>query len=269
MRVWESVPKWIERRRALEGRKIGLVPTMGALHHGHASLVERCRKENEVAVVSIFVNPTQFNDPQDLERYPRTFPDDLALLAAHGVDEVLAPRSDELYPDGYRFRIEEENLTKLMEGTRRPGFLQGVMTVVLKLLNLVRPERAYFGEKDYQQLQVITEMAKDFFVPTEIVACPTIREESGLAASSRNALLSAAGREKAALIAKALNRAPTCREAVSILEAEGFLVEYVEEHFDRRFAAAFLEGVRLIDNVPAPRVLGADKGALGRKNRVV
>jgi pantoate--beta-alanine ligase len=263
MRVWQNVPEWIERRRALEGRGIGLVPTMGALHQGHASLVERCRKENEVVVVSIFVNPTQFNDPRDLERYPRTLHDDLVLLESLGVDEVLVPRSEALYPHGYRFRIEEENLTKLMEGACRPGFLQGVMTVVLKLLNLVRPERAYFGEKDYQQLLAITEMVKDFFVTTEIVACPTVREESGLATSSRNILLSAAGREKAALIAKALNGAPTCREAVAMLEAEGFLVDYVEEHFARRFAAAFMEGVRLIDNVPAPRAVGADKEVPG------
>lgn len=269
MRVWQSIPEWIERRRALEGRKIGLVPTMGALHRGHASLVERCRRENEVAVVSIFVNPAQFNDPRDLERYPRTFDDDLALLESLSVDEILAPRSEELYPDGYRFRIEEGNLTQLMEGNCRPGFLQGVMTVVLKLLNLVRPERAYFGEKDYQQLQVITDMTRDLFVPTEIVPCPTVREESGLAASSRNALLSAAGREKAALIAKALNGAHTCREAVTMLEAEGFLVEYVEEHFGRRFAAAFIEGVRLIDNVAAPRAVGADNGVLGSKTRFV
>jgi pantoate--beta-alanine ligase len=251
MQVWETVPEWSERRRALNGRGIGFVPTMGALHRGHASLVERCRMENEVAVVSIFVNPAQFNDPQDLERYPRNLDDDLALLESLGVDEVLLPRAKDLYPCGYRFRIEEEGLTRLMEGACRPGFFQGVMTVVLKLLNLVRPSRAYFGEKDYQQLRVIKEMTREFFVPTEIVACPTVREESGLAASSRNALLSVAGREKAAVMAQALRQAPTCAKAAEMLEGAGFLVEYVEEHFGRRFAAARLEAVRLIDNVPA------------------
>ena len=251
MQVWETVPEWSECRRALNGREIGFVPTMGALHRGHASLVERCRMENEVAVVSIFVNPAQFNDPQDLERYPRNLDHDLALLESLGVDEVLLPRAKDLYPCGYRFRIEEEGLTRLMEGACRPGFFQGVMTVVLKLLNLVRPSRAYFGEKDYQQLRVIKEMTREFFVPTEIVACPTVREESGLAASSRNALLSVAGREKAAVMAQALRQAPTCAKAAEMLEGAGFLVEYVEEHFGRRFAAARLEGVRLIDNVPA------------------
>jgi pantoate--beta-alanine ligase len=251
MQVWETVPEWSERRRALNGRGIGFVPTMGALHRGHASLVERCRMENEVAVVSIFVNPAQFNDPQDLERYPRNLDHDLALLESLGVDEVLLPRAKDLYPCGYRFRIEEEGLTRLMEGACRPGFFQGVMTVVLKLLNLVRPSRAYFGEKDYQQLRVIKEMTREFFVPTEIVACPTVREESGLAASSRNALLSVAGRGKAAVMAQALRQAPTCAKAAEMLEGAGFLVEYVEEHFGRRFAAARLEGVRLIDNVPA------------------
>jgi pantoate--beta-alanine ligase len=251
MQVWETVPEWSERRRVLNGREIGFVPTMGALHRGHASLVERCRMENEVAVVSIFVNPAQFNDPQDLERYPRNLDHDLALLESLGVDEVLLPRAKDLYPCGYRFRIEEEGLTRLMEGACRPGFFQGVMTVVLKLLNLVRPSRAYFGEKDYQQLRVIKEMTREFFVPTEIVACPTVREESGLAASSRNALLSVAGREKASVMAQALRQAPTCAKAAEMLEGAGFLVEYVEEHFGRRFAAARLEGVRLIDNVPA------------------
>jgi pantoate--beta-alanine ligase len=250
MRVWETVREWSERRRALNSREIGFVPTMGALHKGHGSLVERCRRENEVAVVSIFVNPAQFNDPRDLERYPTNLNDDLTLLESLGVDEVFVPRAKDLYPCGYRFRIEEEGLTKLMEGACRPGFFQGVMTVVLKLLNLVRPSRAYFGEKDYQQLRVIQEMTREFFIPTKIVACPTVREGSGLAASSRNALLSPAGREKAAVMAQALSQAQTCAKAAAMLEAAGFLVEYVEEHFGRRFVAARLEGVRLIDNVP-------------------
>jgi pantoate--beta-alanine ligase len=223
---------------------------MGALHRGHASLVERCRRENQTAVVSIFVNPAQFNDPKDLERYPRTLERDLALLRELGTDEVLLPGAAGLYPQGYRFRIEAESLTGIMEGTHRPGFLQGVMTIVLKLLNLVRADRAYFGEKDYQQLKTITEMAVEFFVPTEIVGCATVRAESGLAESSRNALLSAGARESAAGIFDALTTAATAAEARSRLEAAGFAVDYIEEHWGRRFAAAFLDGVRLIDNVP-------------------
>jgi pantoate--beta-alanine ligase len=252
IQVWESVSGWREQRRAIEGRSVGFVPTMGALHRGHASLVERCKMENQVSVVSIFVNPAQFNDPQDLDRYPRPFDSDLALLEALGVDHVLAPAVTQLYPRGYGFRIEAAGLTDLMEGAHRPGFLQGVMTIVLKLLNLVRPKRAYFGDKDFQQLRTITEMAEDFFIPTEIVPCPTVRAPSGLAESSRNRLLSAEGREKAACLYRALSTASSSGEASAVLQADGFTVDYVEEHWGRRFAAAWLEGVRLIDNVPAP-----------------
>jgi pantoate--beta-alanine ligase len=222
---------------------------MGALHCGHGALVERCRAENDVVAVSIFVNPSQFNDPKDLERYPRTLESDLALLEGLGTDDVIMPSANEFYPDGYRFRIDTPGDTPIMEARFRPGFLQGVMTVVMKLLNLARADRAYFGEKDYQQLKVVTDMAREFFVGTEIVPCPTVREESGLAESSRNGLLSPEGRTRAASIHRALTTAPTTDAARTLLEDEGFIVDYVEEHWGRRFAAAFLEGVRLIDNV--------------------
>lgn len=250
IRVSKTLAEWMERRSGISGRSIGFVPTMGALHAGHASLMERARRENEVVVVSIFVNPTQFNDPRDLERYPRTLEGDLALLERLGVDEVFTPTSAELYPNGYCFRLEADRMTTLMEGAHRPGFLQGVMTVVMKLLNVVRADNAYFGEKDYQQLRCVAEMADDFFLPTKIVACETVREASRLAMSSRNVLLSPEGRTRAAWIYRALTTAASAAEARSILEAEGFRVDYVEEHWGRRFAAAFLEGVRLIDNVP-------------------
>jgi pantoate--beta-alanine ligase len=248
--VWRSTPEWFEHRKALGGRSLGLVPTMGALHAGHASLVERCRRENDVVVVTIFVNPSQFNDPRDLDRYPRTVEEDLRLLATLGADEVILPCEQDLYPNGYSFRIENDASVHVMEGARRPGHLQGVMTVVLKLLNLVRADRAYFGEKDFQQLRVVTEMAKDFFVPTEIVGCPTVREASGLAMSSRNALLSPHAREKAAEIYRTLQSAPTAEQAQAALENAGFQIDYVEGHWGRRLAAVFLDGVRLIDNVP-------------------
>ncbi|MBI4467731.1 MAG: pantoate--beta-alanine ligase [Acidobacteria bacterium] len=248
-RVWNNVADWLDRRNALAGRSMGYVPTMGALHRGHASLVERCRGENEIAVVSIFVNPSQFNDPKDLERYPRTLHDDLALLERLGADEVVMPSASELYPHGYRFRVEPDSKAQFMEGAYRPGFLQGMMTVVLKLLNIVRPDRAYFGEKDYQQLKVVTDLVQEFFIPTRIIACPTVREESGLAESSRNMLLAAEAKEKAACLFWALTTAAGPVEARAVLEAKGFVVEYVEEHWGRRFAAVFLEGVRLIDNV--------------------
>jgi len=250
MQVWNTVGSWLDRRRTLDGRSMGFVPTMGALHRGHTSLVERCRAENQIVVASIFVNPSQFNDAKDLERYPRTLENDLAILERSGVDEVFVPTAAELYPQGYRFRVEEQGITSVMEGCQRPGFLQGVMTVVLKLLNLIRPDRAYFGEKDYQQLKIITDMVRDFFIRTEIVPCATVREKSGLAESSRNMLLSAEARRHAASLFCSLSGASSAEEARAMIESEGFTVDYVEEHWGRRFAAASLNGVRLIDNVP-------------------
>ena len=250
MRVSETIAEWRLRRREHAGRSIGFVPTMGALHLGHGSLVERCRKENDVAVVSIFVNPTQFNDPADLNRYPRTIEADLRYLETLGVDDVFFPTQSEMYPHGYRFRIEPHTGTPIMEGAYRPGFLSGVMTVVLKLLNIVQADRAYFGEKDYQQLRTVREMAEDFFVPTEIVGCATVREKTGLAASSRNALLPPEISGKAPALFRALTEGASCEETRAVLVQEGFRVDYVEEYWERRFAAAFLGNVRLIDNVP-------------------
>lgn len=249
-RVWENTAEWLERRRSFDGQTIGFVPTMGALHRGHASLVERCRRENDVTVVSIFVNPSQFNDPVDLKCYPRTWEQDLALLEHLGVDHVVMPSAAEIYPQGYRFRIEPSADHGIMEGAFRPGFLAGVLTVVMKLFNIVRPHRAYFGEKDYQQLKVVTEMVQEFFLPIEIIPCATVREITGLAASSRNRLLSPEAKTKAAILFEALMTSESAEQAKAALAAGGFVVDYVEEHWGRRFAAAFLEGVRLIDNVP-------------------
>ncbi len=266
MRISNSVTDWLARRRALEGKSIGFVPTMGALHEGHASLVRRARAENDIVVASIFVNPSQFNDPKDLERYPRTMETDLALIERLGVDELFAPSVGDLYPNGYRFRVEAESVTGSMEGLHRAGFFEGVMTVVMKLLNLARADRAYFGEKDFQQLRVITEMAVEFFIPTEIVPCPTVREASGLAMSSRNALLSDAGRRRAAAFYRVLIESSTPAEARSRLSAEGFRVDYIEEHWGRRFGAVFLEGIRLIDNVPLSEVKSkSPESALARQ----
>jgi pantoate--beta-alanine ligase len=226
---------------------------MGALHAGHASLVERCSRENDVVVVSIFVNPSQFNDPRDLERYPRTLEGDLKLLQEVDADDVIVPTVQEMYPHGHRFRIEPTSDCRLMEAGHRPGFLQGVMTVVMKLLNLVRADRAYFGEKDYQQLRAVSDMVADFFIPTEIVACPTVREASGLAMSSRNVLLSTAARNDAAGLFRALTSSRCPEQIRETLQAQGFAVDYVEEHWGRRLAAVVLDGVRLIDNVPIPK----------------
>lgn len=250
MRVFNLVSGWRTARAGADfaGRTVGFVPTMGALHAGHRTLLERARAENDRVVLSVFVNPTQFNDPADLARYPRTLEADLAL--AEGLaDDVLAPSAAELYPDDYRYRVAENTLSRRWEGAHRPGHFDGVLTVVLKLLNLVRADRAYFGEKDWQQLQLVRGMAEALFLPVEIVACPTVRAADGLALSSRNARLSPAGREQAAVFPGILQDASHPDVAASALRAAGFIVDYVVDHEGRRLGAVRVEGVRLIDNV--------------------
>jgi pantoate--beta-alanine ligase len=231
------------------GLKVGFVPTMGALHAGHLSLLERARRDNDRLVVSVFVNPTQYDDPDDLARYPRPFERDVAGCEAAGADLVLAPAYDELYPDGYRFRITEEPCSRELEGANRPGHFDGVLTVVLKLLNIVHPHRAYFGEKDWQQLQLVREMVDAFFVDTEIVACPTVREVDGLAMSSRNALLDAGQRRLAPRFKEVLDSGCQVEEMPGRLQKAGFEVEYVESRSGRVLGAVRLGEVRLIDNV--------------------
>jgi pantoate--beta-alanine ligase len=249
-RVIENLAEWKKERAALAaaGGSVGFVPTMGALHAGHRTLLERARAENDRVVLSIFVNPTQFDDPTDLTRYPRTHAADLAL-AAGLADCVLMPSAEDLYPDDYRYRVTEYTLSALLEGRHRPGHFEGVLTVVLKLLNLVQPHRAYFGEKDWQQLQLVRGMVQALFLPVEIVACATVREPDGLALSSRNRRLSSAGRVKAAAFPKVLHEAPDAATAAESLRGAGFEVDYVEDHNGVRLGAVRLEGVRLIDNV--------------------
>jgi pantoate--beta-alanine ligase len=255
--VFDRIWVWRERRACdvRRGISLGYVPTMGALHAGHLSLVERSRAENDRTLVSIFVNPTQFDDPADLDAYPRTLERDLALLDAAGVDFVLLPAAEEIYADSFRYRVSETQLSTTLEGVHRPGHFDGVLTVVLKLLNIAAAERAYFGEKDWQQLSLVRGMAGAFFLPTAIVACPTVRESTGLALSSRNARLSAADRERAAMLHRVLTSAATPSDAIGQLSDAGFAVEYVDDHDGRRLAAVMLGGVRLIDNVPLPGAL--------------
>ena len=175
MKVFRSVEEWREFRRSLNGT-VGFVPTMGALHDGHGSLMRAARAENDFVVLSVYVNPTQFNDPKDLEKYPQTLDSDVALATRAGVDFVIAPTYAQMYPDGYHYRVTENELSRELCGAHRPGHFDGVLTVVMKLLNFVSPTRAYFGEKDYQQLTLIRGMVAAFFMPFEIVACPTVRE---------------------------------------------------------------------------------------------
>lgn len=187
-----------------EGKSVGLVPTMGALHEGHASLVERSVAENKVTVVSVFVNPTQFNDKGDLERYPRTLDADCLLLERLGVDYVFAPSVEEVYPEPDTRVFDFTPLDKVMEGIYRPGHFNGVAQIVSKLFVYVEPNRAYFGEKDFQQLAIIREMVRQMGFNLEIIGCPIVREQDGLALSSRNALLSDEQRHTALAISKML-----------------------------------------------------------------
>ncbi len=172
------------------GQTIGFVPTMGALHEGHLSLMRRARGENDIVVSSVFVNPTQFGPSEDFKRYPRDLERDMALSEKVGVDVVFAPEPSDMYPEGYSTYVEVDRLTKTLCGASRPGHFRGVTTIVLKLFNIVRPRRAYFGKKDFQQLVVIRRMVEDLNLDVEVVGCPIVREPDGLAMSSRNAYLS-------------------------------------------------------------------------------
>jgi len=252
MKTYTDLSAWRDerRRQARAGITLGVVPTMGALHDGHLSLVRRSRAENDRTLVTIFVNPTQFDDPTDLAAYPRTLDDDVALLQAEGADFVLAPGAADLYPDGYRYRVTEIERSRELEGAFRPGHFDAVLTVVLKLLHIAGADRAYFGEKDWQQLTLVQGMAHAFFLPTAIIACPTVREASGLAMSSRNRRLSEEDRRKAPDLHRVLSAASTAGEAERDLVADGFSVDYVEDREARRLAAVRLGDVRLIDNVP-------------------
>lgn len=255
MSVIQTLEAWQQLRDALpQGATLGFVPTMGALHEGHLSLIRRSRAECDRTVVSVFVNATQFNDPRDLEAYPRCLPDDAAMAEREGADWVLAPPHEAIYRDGYRFRVTERETSAIMEGAHRPGHFDGVLTVVLKLLGIVRPMRAYFGEKDYQQYELIRDMCRALFVGVEVVACPTVRDPDGLALSSRNRLLSPGARERAALFPKLLVRGEAPEAVIARLEAAGFAVDYVVDRAGRRFGAVHVDGVRLIDNVPLPEV---------------
>jgi pantoate--beta-alanine ligase len=209
---------------------IGFVPTMGALHAGHLSLVRNAMEENEMVVVSIFVNPTQFNDPKDLQRYPRDIEADLKLLEPTGCDLVFAPEPEEIYPDPDTRKFDFGKLETVMEGKHRPGHFNGVAQVISKLFRIVKPDKAYFGQKDFQQLAIIKQLVKQLQLPIEIVACPIIREESGLAMSSRNQLLSAVERENAAIINKTLQAAKKLSAKKSVQELTEWVTETINKN---------------------------------------
>lgn len=197
----------ISRKLRREAKTVGFVPTMGSLHEGHLTLVREARASCDVVIVSIFVNPKQFNDRGDLERYPRDLTSDAAILAENGVDYVFAPEHHEIYPEGFSTYVNVEGVSEKLEGVSRPGHFRGVATVVTILFNTVRPDRAFFGQKDAQQVAVIKRLTADLGFEAEIVVVPTVREESGLAMSSRNALLSGDEHKRAVVIIDSLREA--------------------------------------------------------------
>lgn len=266
----------ISRKLRRENKTISFVPTMGALHEGHLSLVKEARASSDVVIVSIFVNPEQFNDKGDLERYPRDLTGDAALLAEYEVDYIFAPETSEIYPEGFSTYVYVEGVSEGLEGASRPGHFRGVATVVAILFNAIRPDLAFFGQKDAQQVAVIRRMTADLGFETEIVVVPTVREESGLALSSRNRILSDDEREKASVIFAGLREAKVAfkqgeRNAAKLIEivqrriadeplatvdyisvVDGKSLEPVEKvgETETFIAAAVRFGkVRLIDNV--------------------
>ena len=201
-------------------KKIGLVPTMGALHQGHASLVKQCVADNDITIVSVFLNPTQFNDPKDLERYPRTFEEDCKILNEVGADIVFAPTPKEMYPTPDNRHFEFPPTSTVMEGAKRPGHFNGVCQVVSRLFYITKPHNAYFGEKDWQQICVIKQLVKYLNLDINIIECPIIREENGLAMSSRNALLTSEERTIAANIYRILKESITKKDYLSVDELQ-------------------------------------------------
>lgn len=257
------------------GDLVGVVPTMGALHDGHLSLARAARKDCNRVITTIFVNPKQFNNPEDLKKYPRTEEADAALLATVPVDLIFAPQPDEVYPEGFITTVSVGGVSEPLEGKMRPGHFDGVATVVTKLFGMTMADRGYFGQKDWQQLQVVQRLVRDLNIPIHIVGCETIREADGLAMSSRNVRLTDAGRAKAHVLYSAITAAAddiragqsdrmAIREAAEKIRSAGFdRVEYIElrdaesllpsadvARPRRMLAAVWLDGVRLIDNIP-------------------
>ncbi|MCS6796021.1 MAG: pantoate--beta-alanine ligase [Raineya sp.] len=259
-----------------EGKKIGFVPTMGALHEGHLSLIRRCKQENDVVVCSVFVNPTQFNNPEDLAKYPRTLEKDAQMLEKAGCDILFAPNENVMYPQKTTLNFYFGHLENVMEGKFRKGHFNGVALVVSKLFHIVQPHRAYFGQKDLQQFAIIRTLVQDLMFPVELVRCPIVREANGLAMSSRNQRLNAEQQATASHLYKALKKAETMLAENSVKQIQKSVKEYLLnvrgielEYFEIADAntlqivedltsfqgdlalciAAYVAGVRLIDNI--------------------
>ena len=252
MKVVRTIAEVRAELDPLRDGTIGLVPTMGALHEGHLALLRAARAENDSVVMSLFVNPAQFAEGGDLARYPRDEARDLELARAAGVDLVFAPSRDEMYPPGFQTWVDVTELGSILEGRFRPGHFRGVATVVLKLFSIIRPSRAYFGQKDAQQVEVIRAMIRDLALGIELRVVPTVRDEDGLALSSRNALLSSDERRRALALSRALATGDREQALAELVRSNGVEVDYVEvADFDPPVLAGAVRrgATRLIDNV--------------------
>jgi pantoate--beta-alanine ligase len=252
MNVVRTIAEAREALASLRTGSVGLVPTMGSLHEGHLALLRAARADNDVVVMSLFVNPAQFGDSSDLARYPRDEKRDLDLARESGVDLVFAPTADEMYPPGFQTWVDVAELGAILEGRFRPGHFRGVATVVLKLLNVVRPTRVYFGQKDAQQVEVVRRLIADLAVDVELRVVPTVRDEDGLALSSRNALLSPAERATALALPRALATRDRAAALAELESSNGLKIDYLEvADFDPPVLAGAVRvgSTRLIDNV--------------------
>lgn len=273
--VITDLNQWLKIKADLNNNiTVGLVMTMGNLHQGHASLIKASVRENNITVLTIFINPMQFNNNNDFDNYPKTLEDDIKLAKTLGVNYILLPKSDQMYPDNYCYQVHAQKSSdhlsaspeslegqgelgeisaqdpSIMEGDYRPGHFDGMLTIVLKVHLLVKPDRSYFGQKDYQQYILVKTMLVAFFVNTEVIMCPTLRSEQGLALSSRNNRLDAEQLNFANDFPKLLaDKSLTDHQVEVKLNKLGFKVDYIQTHQQRRFGAVYLGDVRLIDNI--------------------
>lgn len=248
MQIIRNLSEWLDFRSGLSKRSIGFVPTMGSLHKGHGSLIKRAIRENDFCVVSIFVNPTQFNESKDFNNYPRRESEDIELCKSWGVDVLFMPSESELYPEDKVINVSSSSQWgNILEGLHRPKHFNGVLTIVLKLLNIVQADFVYFGEKDYQQCKLVEQMIRAFFIKTNLVICPTCRD-GNLPLSSRNLLLTFKGLREAK---KAIDCAHNSKDPVIIKKyflEKHISFDYIEKYQERIFLAWWIDGVRLIDN---------------------
>ena len=249
MKIIKNLADFIKWRKQIKHEEIGLVHTMGNLHDGHISLIKQAQKKSDIIILTIFINPTQFDSRQDYINYPRTIEKDITIAKNNSVDVLFLPKENEIYPDQYTYQINTTTeISKIMEGKSRPGHFSGMMSVVLKVLILCRATRSYYSEKDYQQLELIKQLSNSFLIQTKIISCPIIRLPSGLPLSSRNNRLS----KKQLAIAE--YSAQKCRESIEInqliklLESQNIKVDYIQDINNRRFTALYIGEVRLIDN---------------------